>query len=927
MIVPAVALGWLLWRPAAVTPQARPADETLVQFRIMVGLADSAAKEWEGAVTVTGGELDSAAGWRFSQQDRVSPDGRFRFTTKVGPLENQLLPAHPWGATDWDDPAARRLIPEGLVVRVRGGAERRVKFASPSGTFEFAAADVAMGGALAVLDGNGSVERLPVEYRLSQAGMANDGPSLAAAPDGTRWVAWLAYRDGADMVVVSGPGQMETLTGRGDHHAPAVAADGKGAVWVVWSQNDAGTWHLYARSFDGRGWAPAEKLTSAGGSNLWPRLASDGQGRVALVWQGFRDNRAVILAKRAEGGRWSPEVRVSEGTGNAWAPSAAFIAGRLWVAWDAYSTGAYQVYAREVNPGETAAPVERITRGENFSARPSIAGVAGRPVVAWEESDALWGKDFAYLTDRRGTTIYKNRRIRAAYRDGSSWKELPSPVETVPPQMRRFVQQPQLAADAEGRLYLAFRCRTSVATARIDNWASQGRWEAFVTHLEGRRWTPAVPLPSSVGRNGAVAAVAAFRGRAYAAWAADNRPWPNVRLGSLDVFTATLEERAGAASLTGGKSIAAEPVAAANPHPNETEDIRRIRAYRLQLNGREYRILRGDLHRHTELSPDGAGDGSLDDLYRYELDAAAMDYGFVSDHQMGNDEEYNWWITQKSNDLYFMPGRFVPLYGYERSVRYPNGHRNLIWAMRGKPVLKIGTAEAGGDANTGPALYPYLRETNGIATSHTSATEQGTDWRDNDPQLEPMVEIYQGFESNYEHAGAPRSWKAGEAKVHQGERPAGYVWNAWAKGYKLGVQSSSDHVSTHASFACILAEDFTREGLLDAMRRRHTYAATDAIVLDYRISTPDAGTFLMGDIFSTSAQPRLLVKVLGTAPIRQIDVIRNNAYIHKTSPGAKEAGFEYVDNAALKGESWYYVRVEQADGQLAWSSPIWVTRK
>jgi len=46
------------------------------------------------------------------------------------------------------------------------------------------------------------------------------------------------------------------------------------------------------------------------------------------------------------------------------------------------------------------------------------------------------------------------------------------------------------------------------------------------------------------------------------------------------------------------------------------------------------------------------------------------------------------------------------------------------------------------------------------------------------------------------------------------------VWNAWAKGYKLGVQSSSDHVSTHTSYACVLAEQFTRAGILDAIRKR-----------------------------------------------------------------------------------------------------------
>jgi len=188
-----------------------------------------------------------------------------------------------------------------------------------------------------------------------------------------------------------------------------------------------------------------------------------------------------------------------------------------------------------------------------------------------------------------------------------------------------------------------------------------------------------------------------------------------------------------------------------------------------------------------------------------------------------------------------------------------------------------------------------------------------------------MVEIYQGFESNYEHPGAPRAWDPSKKAVHQGNRPAGYVWNAWAKGYKLGVQSSSDHVSTHTSYACVVTRDFTRQGLVDAMRRRHVYAATDNIVMDYRLSVKE-GEFLMGDVVSTASAPKLVVRVEGTAPIQQIDVIKDNTYVHKLSPQQKEARFEYLDNNAGAGEHYYYIRIQQTDGQLAWSSPIWVKR-
>jgi hypothetical protein len=47
-------------------------------------------------------------------------------------------------------------------------------------------------------------------------------------------------------------------------------------------------------------------------------------------------------------------------------------------------------------------------------------------------------------------------------------------------------------------------------------------------------------------------------------------------------------------------------------------------------------------------------------------------------------------------------------------------------------------------------LYAYLHQFDGVSASHTSATSMGTDWRDNDPQVEPVVEIYQGMRQNYE---------------------------------------------------------------------------------------------------------------------------------------------------------------------------------
>src|SRR6202022_417575 len=128
-----------------------------------------------------------------------------------------------------------------------------------------------------------------------------------------------------------------------------------------------------------------------------------------------------------------------------------------------------------------------------------------------------------------------------------------------------------------------------------------------------------------------------------------------------------------------------------------------------------------------------------------------------------------------------------------------------------------------------------------------------------------------------------------------GFRPAGYVWSAWAKGYKLGVQASSDHLSTHISYACLIATDFTREGLMDAIRQRHAYGATDNIVLDYRMQT-GGKEYLQGDIVKDPGDFKRAGKVLGTMPIRQIDIVRNNKFPLPREPLYKEVSFTFLDN-------------------------------
>ena len=110
--------------------------------------------------------------------------------------------------------------------------------------------------------------------------------------------------------------------------------------------------------------------------------------------------------------------------------------------------------------------------------------------------------------------------------------------------------------------------------------------------------------------------------------------------------------------------------------------------YRVRSGGRTYQLYWGDLHRHSLVSRCTAGDEpSLEDFYRYAWDVNEYDFWAVTDHAE-NSTAYQWWSIQKIADLLHVPGRFVPLYGFEWTSA-DTGHQNVIYGdvARGAPIF------------------------------------------------------------------------------------------------------------------------------------------------------------------------------------------------------------------------------------------------
>jgi hypothetical protein len=918
-------------------------------FRITLGLNDRAPTEWNGKVAVEGGEVVHLSGWRFEGgKDAVFGPGEWKCTTHNYIAPGERVPVTP--ANGKSRPAPQRPWPNGVTIAVRG-EKPVVVLTLPPGEVRFQAAEVVLGEPQTFLDGRVRVERLPETSTVRppapmpvKGAVQDDYPAFwVRYKTGKHYLAWVAYQQEKDRVLLAerdGPGGQWSepieVAGPGDHFRVALAGTHNDTLWIVWSSQRDHNWDLYARPYQGGKLGEEVRLTDAPGPDIWHGMTTDRRGRAWLVWQGFRDGQADVFARCADADGWHEPVRVSSSPANDWDPVVAAdpTQDRVWVGWDTYETENYQVRIRSLSGGPKPQVGEELVPEPSalFGAHVSLAcDKAGRLWAAWDSAGPNWGKDSGFLY-KGGTGLYASRTIRVKCLVDGRWLEPAAPfLEALPADMQEYNELPQLQDDSEGRMWLAFRHRTC-RTPREDGWAAQGRWDSYATAFLGDRWLAPIELSESGGRLDMRTSSQRDRGgNVYFAYAGDHRPWvpPGMPPRNLSV----------AVSRLGGVTVAAPremqlveraPLVPVLPavHPHEKEDVARIRGYQVAHGGKTYRIYRGDLHRHTDLSGDGIGDGSILDLHRYSLDAAALDYILVTDHNMGQDNEYCWWQTQKANDLYTVPGNskrgFISMYGYERSVPYPNGHRNVIWTERGHRTLPLplraNRAQMAADT---AKLYAYLRRTNGICTLHTSATDQGTNWEEHDDALEPVVEIFQGYHTSYEAPGAPETINDQTARIHGPYKGDGFVSLALAKGYRLGFQASSDHIATHDSYACILAEEFSRQGLVDALRKRHTYAATDNIVLDVRMG-PAA---IMGDEVRTD-RPQLDVTVLGTGPVERVDIVRNGEVVHAERPRQEtaEVRFHWEDAAPHRGAKvlYYYVRVVQKNGHLAWASPIWV---
>jgi len=788
------------------------------------------------------------------------------------------------------------------------------------------------------------------EERLAVTETGRDIYKSAVTPDGKggAWIVWSERIDGNFDILArhftdGALGAVEKVAdSKGNDLCPVAATAADRTVMAAWMAADGDKFVIRTRSLQNGAWGETKTISPNAG-NCWNPAIAAHEGRFAIawdtyakgdydVWMSFSDGKAAPVATTAD-----YEARASITFDKA---------GALWIAF------------------ERSGP----TWGKDWGAYDGSDGIGlykNRSIGLVVLKDGQFMEPAANVADALPGAVAKGKgkgKKKAAADDQAPAPpknpEEPDGVAFLQPAQRKgapgahaedtgpqtYNNLGRLLCDADGRIWVIARTRLNSFRGPVGS-----TWGSVAAYLDGGEWVGPITIPHTDNLLYNLPAVAAGGKAIFIAHSSDHRmdrmaefnrskapggKGGNAALDSSkdpfdnDVYFSRLL-LSGEVKAAALKPLAVLPSADA-PLSKRTQaeraEVAGVRGYRANVAGKELRILRGEFHRHTEISGDGGGDGPLEDMWRYAVDAASMDWLGCGDHDNGNGREYTWWLTQKTTDAFMLPGNFTPMFSYERSVSYPEGHRNVVFAQRGVrtlPRLPISDRRVHEPAPDTLMLYKYLKQFGGVCASHTSVGSMGTDWRNWGGEFEPMVEIYQGARQNYEYPGCPRCPTENDAIG--GWEPGGWVSDAFAKGYKFSFQSSSDHGSTHISYAMVYAEDFSRGGIINAMRKRHTYGATDNIIADSRCKAADGTEHMMGDEFAVKGAPTITLKLTGTMPFEKVTLIKDNVEIPMNAPKEKEVSLSWTDPKPEKGKtSYYYFRGEQTNGELVWVSPMWI---
>ena len=765
-------------------------------------------------------------------------------------------------------------------------------------------------------------------------------PSATTAADGATWIAWHAYRDGKDRVLLRrvdsagelGPthtasqdtGSQDTGSQDGSAHGPPVVVHlAPGSVWVVWSAKKRGRWRVVARHRQAGEWRPTVTLSGEQSDAIQPTAARISSGKMVVAWSDCRDRRFRVRSRHLEGGTWRDSIAISSNAANAFRPVLAVDdSGKTWTIWDRYDGRRYSVAGRQTGP--TLDSIEQISPKDRHCLTPTALATRQGLCVAWLQKDDVIGGP---------GVISQWHTLHAAIRREGQWKMIrdKSGNSTAAELTQGLVAQIEPRAVATGG-YLGRRTAPMLIERRDAVWLL---WERKTNH---RGSTPNV-VGDLIGRpciNGRWQSPALLHsGRVdyhlpHPSHAADDKlvllgsqlPRNNRRVYHRLIADMSKTRPFKQEAWTGWRKVEL-------PIQSELTERRSIRQ-----GDKTLQLYWADLHCHSALTCDA--EGEHDELTCYARDRARLDVVALTNNDFLYDApltEYEYELSAFFAGVYSRPGSFLTLPGYEWTSRvpgvrtakfsdrgnwtapyqnrsYPN-HRTVIYPPSGGPVVRFPEV-----ANEIATLNEAVDKAGGITlTQHDAFLPSGH-------PVEVGMELTSGW----------RNYIARVPNLFHGPLD---------RGARLGFVNGDTHrraPGLSGALTGIYAEDLTAKSILDALRDRRCYATNGARIF---VAT-HANDSLMGqDVMANAGAVTLKLHAIGTRPLVSMTLIRDGKEIRTVkADGEREIRIEHRDVGLKSGVHWYYWRVSQsraaaelpgnlmaAHGHLAWSTPHWVIVK
>ncbi len=716
-------------------------------------------------------------------------------------------------------------------------------------------------------------------------------PDLCFDRTGNLWVAWMQNGEAGEQILLrktangDSAAQFVVSTNNGMEYRPRLACDNANRLWVVWAAKRNNNWDIYARWVQTDELSAEIRLTEHPAVDIHPAVRSAPDGSVWVVWESLRNGNFDIYSVQLIEGKTKNPIPVSENQYNDFRPALAAAGnGEVWIAWDRQVRDSYRVLLRRINGGDNQE--ERVVSPRaGFNQAPTlVVSKTDELVVAWQ-SDLRPDGDVGLSPWIYLKKFAQNRQTAfVTLADEGDWSKSGED---------QGFEFPALQFDDNGRLWVFGRPSQGFFAQATDFLQKSDLYRFAVKGWGGRGQY----VQTAVSPDGKLITVRRDIRAIYLTEIDPNRP-------EFDLQTPL-------------KAVSFSAAVSKKGHHIKISD-------ELKLTDGN-RILFGDLHQHSWLSD---GMGTADAAYTRSRFVYDYDFSALTDHEwfVGNmitPSEWEWLKIVARQ--FYRPDSFFTFAAYEWTTpRLPKGfgHKNVYFSGWDRPVFSFKNIAA-----TTPDLFELLKKNGAIAVPHHIGWT-GVDWDNHDETAQPDVEIVSAHGA-FEYMG-------NEPITHRGGMPGNFVQDGLAKGLKFGLLGSSDghglrrhhgisrkEDAWQTGLTAVIVQDNSREAIFNALQQRRVYATSGVpIQIDFRING-----HWMGEEITLSGQPEIEITVIGTHTLHYAILLRDNKEIlHLGRDRYEGRGVKstFIDKEVTPGRHWYYLRVLQEDGEMAWSSPVWV---